>query len=76
MICAPYKLLNIGDLVHSVGEVLRLYNSAEFKRVLHITYFFVMTFFVVAAKVVLYLRPTKFSSLKITERFNVCPHGP
>ena len=63
-------------LAGGVGEVLRLYNSAEFKRVLHITYFFVTTFFVVTAKVVLYLRPTKFSSLKITERFDFCPHGP
>ena len=37
------------------------------KRVLHITYFFVTTFFVVAAKVVFYLSPTKFSGNKLTE---------
>ena len=70
VISALYKLLNIGDLIYPVGEVLCLYNGAEFKRVLHITFFFVTTFFVVTAKVMFYLYPAKFLGPKMTERFD------
>ena len=67
VICALYKLLNIGDLVHSVGEVFCLYNGAEFKWVLHVTHFFVTIFFVVAAKVVFYSYPTKLWGNKMPD---------
>jgi len=42
------KLADIPHFIHSVGEVFSLHQSAEFKRILHIT-----TFFVVGAKVAL-----------------------
>ena len=46
-----HELLNISDLLHSVSEVVFLYNSAEFKGILHITHFFVTIFFVIDAKI-------------------------
>jgi len=42
---------NISDFLHSVSEVVFLYDSAEFKGILHITHFFVTIFFVVDAKI-------------------------
>ena len=46
MICAVHKLLDIGDLFHPVREIFFLDDRAELERVLHITHFFVTTFFV------------------------------
>ena len=50
--------------------VVRIDDITILLQVLHITHFFVTIFFVVAAKIVFYLRPTKFSDLIITERFD------
>ena len=46
MVCAVHKLLDIGDLLHPVREILFLDDRAELERILHTTYFFVTTFFV------------------------------
>ena len=58
-----HELLYISDLLHSVSEVVFLYDSAEFKRIFHITHFFVTIFFVVAAKIVQIERNTKKKSI-------------
>ena len=54
MVGTFHELLYIGDLLHSVSEVVFLYDSAEFKGILHITHFFVTIFFVVNAKIDIY----------------------
>ncbi len=54
MVGTFHELLYISDLLHSVSEVVFLYDSAEFKRILHITHFFVTIFFVVNAKIDIY----------------------
>ncbi len=48
----------------SVSEVVFLYDSAEFKGILHITHFFVTIFFVVNAKIDIYPLPSKYSGKK------------
>ena len=50
MVCAINEMTDIRNLIYSVCEVLSLHDSPEFKRILHITTFFVTTFFVVACK--------------------------
>ena len=44
-------LTHISDFLHSVSELVLLYDSAEFKGILHITHFFVTIFFVIDAKI-------------------------
>ena len=41
------ELANIGHFLNPIREVLCFYDGSELKRILHITTFFVTTFFVV-----------------------------
>ncbi len=46
MIWAIDKLPDICHFIYPVGKVFFIYNSSEFKRILHITQIFVTIFFV------------------------------
>ena len=46
-----YRRVKICHFFYPVCDELSLHNCLEFKRILHITTFFVTTFFVVAAKI-------------------------
>ena len=53
------KLSYILHLFYSISEVLSINNCSEFKRILHITTFFVTTFFVVVAKISFFSQKSK-----------------
>ena len=46
MVSTIHKLLDIGYFLHSVSEILFLYNGAELERVFHTSHFFVTKIFV------------------------------
>ena len=62
MICTIQKMTDRCYLFYPICEVFFLNNCSEFKGILHITTFFVTTFFVVAAKIRIFSETQKNSA--------------
>ena len=56
MIGTIHKLADVSDFFHPVSEILLFHDCSEFKGILHITTFFVTTFFVVQCKDIYFKR--------------------
>ena len=67
MICTMNELADIFHFVYSVCEVICIHDCTVFKGILHITTFFVTTFFVVGAKVRIFFETKK----KMARNFNI-----
>ena len=61
MVRTHQKLLDISHFIHPIGEILFLYYCSKFKRIFHITTFFVTTFFVIAMQTYTFsIKPQSF----------------
>jgi len=67
MICTMNELADIFHFVYSVCEVICIHDCTVFKGILHITTFFVTTFFVVGAKVRIFFETKK----KMARNFDI-----